>query len=205
MVGGFELDERPLADRTAVDAGLQVEGRWRVGQKAGGEPAEIRLLGLPARRVPQVCRAGEGLATERDPYTPGEHLVAVDDWYLEQTFDEVMLRMDHALVCREQAVVGVGERRVPHSRGLGRVVHRQLRVVRAAARAGETEITGHDLEPSYCPWRARSTTQSAPTGPPYSVNTRHLPRTVTFRSRPRQLTHGGGTCPQAFRKLINWA
>ncbi|BCL18197.1 hypothetical protein GCM10017668_00400 [Streptomyces tuirus] len=67
MVGGLQFDVGALANRAGVDVGLEIERRGRIDQQISGQPAEVRLLGLAAERVPQVRRAGEVLAAERDP------------------------------------------------------------------------------------------------------------------------------------------
>lgn len=87
VVGGLQLDEGALADRLGMDARLQVECRRRVHRKIGGEPAEVGPFGLPTGPVPPVRSPGGALAAERDPDTPGEHLVTADERYLDQALD----------------------------------------------------------------------------------------------------------------------
>lgn len=59
VVGGLQLDERPLADRSGASVGLQVGRALGVERELRAESAEVRLLRLPALRVPYVQGTGE--------------------------------------------------------------------------------------------------------------------------------------------------
>ncbi|CAM5732582.1 hypothetical protein STENM223S_09999 [Streptomyces tendae] len=65
VIGGLQLDEGPLADRSGVSVGLQVGRALGIERELRAEPAEVRLLRLPALRAPDVKGTGEVFLAQR--------------------------------------------------------------------------------------------------------------------------------------------
>ncbi len=105
MVGRLKLDERPLAERAGMQAGLEVERRRGVDRQLCRKPAEVGRLALPPRCLPEPGHSVVILLAKRDPDTPGKGLAGLEHRNLDEPVHEEPITLDHALVRRKAAVL----------------------------------------------------------------------------------------------------
>jgi len=149
VTGRLQFNEGPLANGLRVDAGLQRERRRLVQRQLGGQPAEVRLLAFPSGHGPQGHGASKAVAAQRHPDAPVElGTRGVGDRDDEPAPDKEMLVLDDALLLPERARLVASEGRVPVSRRVCPVRHRQATVALAAAPAPVTHLIGHPREVS---------------------------------------------------------